>query len=135
MKKSEEEAILESSCFARQRFCAAIFTKILHAKKVGDTRRALACVAGGIRGHERTGRGERCRREHCRGFRGRMNPESLKCHFLDFGGRFCGILMVRKHLLIKQDACSDVHTGLAAINQSINTNLFKHCKIFSTCII
>ena len=25
---------VESSCFARQRFCAAIFTKILHAKKV-----------------------------------------------------------------------------------------------------
>ena len=37
--------------------------------------------------------------------------------------------------LVKQDACSDVHTVLAAINQSINTNLFKHGKIFSTWII
>ena len=35
--------------------------------------------------------------------------------------------------LVKQDAWSDVHTGLAAINQSMQ--IYLHGKIFSTWII
>jgi hypothetical protein len=66
-------SILESSCFARQRFCAAIFAKIFHAKKVFPARLTYAKC-------------EWWSYEPFRWVRG-LNLESLKCHFLDFGGK------------------------------------------------